>query len=535
MAYPEDLSSKYNLRSYDFAVNDNDKLPYNEDQFKRGYRNADESATDSVPDAHNVNWIYDILYANLRYTKDTAIENKNLLANKIATPTTIGQIKVGQGLKILSDGTLMLETPISGDKQSITYDIPVGMFMLWSGSAIPEYFIEPDGTSRLKTDYPELLTYATENNLYGEGKLIYEDPEDNTKFIVSDMRDNFVRIVGSEGVGTHTNDGLPSLGVLSSGTHTHTGTTDAGGIHTHNVTLSLSKGTFIVRGDDDAYPADSAVSGIVTKDTKNGTAKILENTGGGSQKTYVTKFHVNPSGSVSVSNSASHTHPFSISSSGAHTHTVTHSAETRQDGKVMPSNWGLRLILKAKPTPQVRTVPIGTIVEYSGTTAPYGFLIADGSTALIADYQDLYDWANTNGLLKEYSEYQAGVPHSCYYKANNNTEFIIPNLAGVYRRGFDSNSETISQFGTYEQDSAPDIQGTFLSNSTGVSELSGAFSYSESQIPTGFVTTTSILPVKVQFKASNDTNSTLYPDGNPYGRKNVVQPKTVITLPILKW
>ena len=366
MAYPEDLSSKYNLRSYNFAVNDNNILPYDESLFKSGYKNADESDTLSVPDAHNVNWMYDILYANLRYTKDTAIENKNLLANKIATPTTIGQIKVGQGLKVLSDGTLMLETPISGDKQSITYDIPVGMFMLWSGSTIPEYFIEPDGTSRLKTDYPELLTYATENNLYGEGKLIYEDPNDNTKFVVSDMRDNFVRIVGSEGVGTHTNDGLPSLGVLSSGTHTHTGTTDAGGIHAHNVTLSLSKGTFIVRGDDGAYPIDSSVSGIVKKETKTGTVKILENAGGGNSKTYITKFQVNPSGSVSVSNSASHTHQFSIASSGAHTHAITHSAETRQDGKVMPSNWGLRLILKAKSTPQVRTVPIGTIIEYSG-------------------------------------------------------------------------------------------------------------------------------------------------------------------------
>lgn len=527
MAYPEDLSSKYNLRNYDFAVNDNDILPYDESLFKSGYRNADESDTLSVPDAHNVNWMYDILYANLRYTKDTAVENKNLLASKIATPTTIGQIKVGQGLKILSDGTLMLETPISGDKQSITYDIPIGTFMLWSGSTIPDYFIEPDGTSRLKTDYPELLQYAQDNGIYGEGKLIYEDPNDNTKFIVSDMRDNFIRIVDSNNVGIHTNDGLPSLDVLSSGTHTHTGTTDAGGVHTHNVTLSLSKGTFIVRGDDDAYPANSAVSGIVTKDTTTGTAKILENTGGGSSKTYVTKFHVNPSGSVSVSNSASHTHPFSISSSGAHTHTVTHSAETRQDNKVMPSNWGLRLILKAQPTPQVRTVPIGTIIEYSGTTAPEGFLKADGSTVLIADFQDLYDWAVANSLLKEYSEYQAGVPHSCYYKANNNTEFIIPNLAGVYRRGFDANHEASTQFGSYEQDGAPNIEGTYLSNDIGSAYLSGAFSYTGESVTPGFTASPSATSIQTNFDASASNSC--------YGRYNVVQPKTVITLPILKY
>lgn len=523
MAYPEDLSSKYNLRNYDFAVNDNDILPYDESLFKSGYRNADESDTLSVPDAHNVNWMYDILYANLRYTKDTAVENKNLLANKKATTTTLGQIKVGNGLRVLSDGTLMLDTPITGDKQSITYDIPVGMFMLWSGNTIPEYFIEPDGTSRLKTDYQELLTYATENNLYGEGKLIYEDPEDNTKFIVSDMRDNFVRIVGSESVGTHTNDGLPSLGVLSSGTHTHTGTTDGGGIHTHNKTLSLGSGTFNVRGNDGCRPANSSsVSGIISKSTTTTTNPILERTGGGTSKTVVTKFNVTPTASLSISNSASHTHTFSIASSGAHTHTITHSAETRNDGKVMPSNWGLRLILKAKPTPQVRTVPIGTILDYSGTSAPSGFLIADGSTCLKSQFQDLYDWAIANDLVKPYSEYpNNGTPHSFYYEGSTSNEFIIPNLLGVYRRGENIN------IGIYEQDGAPNIQGSFLSNDIGSTYLSGAFSYIGESVTPGFSASSSATSIKTNFDAS-DSNAC-------YGRHDVVQPKTVVTLPILKY
>lgn len=520
MAYPEDLSSKYNLRSYDFAVNDNDILPYDESLFKSGYKNADESDTLSVPDAHNVNWMYDILYANLRYTKDTAIENKNLLANKIATPTTIGQIKVGQGLKILSDGTLMLETPISGDKQSITYDIPVGMFMLWSGSTIPEYFIEPDGTSRLKTDYPELLTYATENNLYGEGKLIYEDPNDNTKFIVSDMRDNFVRIVGSESVGTHTNDGLPSLNISSSGAHTHTATCGSESAHTH------TRGTMEIKGTVNAKSLCEHISRSGAFVDGGASEKDPPAEGQGTCRKIGLEASKGWTGSTS--GGSAHTHTITINNTNsAHTHAITHSAETRQDGKVMPSNWGLRLILKAKPTPQVRTVPIGTIIEYSGTTAPYGFLKADGSTVLIADFQDLYDWANTNGLLKEYSEYQAGVPHSCYYKANNNTEFIIPNLAGVYRRGFDSNSETISQFGTYEQDGAPNIEGSYLSNDIGSGYLSGAFSYTGESITPGFTASPSATSIQTNFDASASNSC--------YGRYNVVQPKTVITLPILKY
>lgn len=541
MAYPEDLDSKYNLRDYNFAVNDNDKLPYNEDQFKRGYRNADESATDSVPDAHNVNWMYDILYRNLRYTKDTAVENKNLLANKIATPTTIGQIKVGQGLRVLSDGTLTLENPMTGDKQSITYDIPVGMFMLWSGSSIPEYFIEPDGTSRLKADYPELITYATQNGLYGKGKLFHDDPNNNAKFIVSDMRDTFIKTASSiNDVGVYTPDGLPALTIPSSGNHSHSGTTgNDSPEHYH------ARGTMDITGDfrigdnnDNKYWGRCwSLSGAFSGKEQS---HIFGNYDGGSTETAIGNVKFKASNSWSGRSSGAvaddgkttqrHQHSFSISNTGAHTHSITHSAQTRGDNKVMPRNWSLRLILKAKPTPQVRTVPIGTILDYSGTVAPNGFIIANGFTILKNGHEDLYNWAVQNNLIKPYSEYaNDGTPHSCYYEGPTSNTFIIPNLIGVYRRG---ENEDI---GIYEPDSAPDIQGTFLSNSTGVSELSGAFSYSKSRIPTGFVTTTSTLPVKVQFRASSDTDTTLYPNGNPYGRKKVVQPKTVRTLPILKY
>lgn len=531
MAYPEDLDSKYNLRNYNFAVNDNNILPYDESLFKSGYRNADESDTLSVPDAHNVNWMYDILYRNLRYTKDTAVENKNLLANKIATPTTIGQIKVGQGLRVLSDGTLTLENPMTGDKQSITYDIPVGMFMLWSGSSIPEYFIEPDGTSRLKADYPELITYATQNGLYGEGKLFYDDPEDNTKFIVSDMRDAFIKTASSvNDIGIYTPDGLPALTIPSSGNHSHSGTTgDDSPEHYHARGTMNIKGTIAV---DDIQPSGWVTGAFSVSNSVDNKGPNGEGEGRKATFNAANAWTGRSSGAVASDGKTTqrHRHSFNISNTGAHTHSITHSAQTREDNKVMPRNWSLRLILKAKPTPQVRTVPIGTILDYSGTVAPSGFIIANGFTILKNGHEDLYNWAVQNDLMKPYSEYiNDGTPHSCYYEGPTNDTFIIPNLIGVYRRG---ENEDI---GIYEQDSAPDIQGTFLSNSTGVPELSGAFSYSESQIPTGFVTTTSTLPVKVQFRASSDTDTALYPNGNPYGRKKVIQPKTVRTLPILKY
>lgn len=528
MAYPEDLDSKYNLRNYNFAINDNNILPYDESLFKSGYRNADESNTLSVPDAHNVNWMYDILYRNLRYTKDTAVENKNLLANKKATPTTLGQIKVGQGLKVLSDGTLMLEKVMTGDKQSITYDIPVGMFMLWSGSSIPEYFIEPDGTSRLKADYPELITYATENNLYGEGKLFYDDPNDNTKFIVSDMRDAFIKTASSvNDIGQYTPDGLPSLQTTEDGSHVHSGTTNGGSAHSH------TRGTMNIKGECDPYENGWGNS-IAIRNTSGAfyTTKwqncINRREAGGSSCGIGFEAARNWTGSTSEE--SSHTHTFTTNSSGAHTHNITHSAQTREDGKVMPANWSLRLILKAKPTPQVRTVPIGTILDYSGTVAPDGFIIANGYTILKNGHEDLYNWAVQNGLMKPYSEYtNDGTPHSCYYEGPTSDTFIIPNLIGVYRRG---ENEDI---GIYEQDSAPDIQGTFLTNDIGSAYLSGSFNYTGKSITPGFTASGTATSIVMDFKASNNTNLTLYPNGNPYGRKSVVQPKTVRTLPILKY
>lgn len=533
MAYPEDLDSKYNLRNYNFAVNDNNILPYDESLFKSGYRNADESDTLSVPDAHNVNWMYDILYRNLRYTKDTAVENKNLLANKVATPTTIGQIKVGQGLRVLSDGTLTLENPMTGDKQSITYDIPVGMFMLWSGSSIPEYFIEPDGISRLKADYPELITYATQNGLYGEGKLFYDDPSDNTKFIVSDMRDAFIKTASSiNDIGIYTPDGLPALTIPDSGNHSHSGTTgNDSPDHYH------ARGTQNITATGGMWEYDSRNSFtgafyLSSAHNKWGTKGDLD------KDNYSMDFNASrswtgrSSGAVASNGTTAqrHQHSFNISNTGAHTHDITHSAQTREDGKVMPANWSLRLILKAKPTPQVRTVPIGTILDYSGTVAPNGFIIANGFTILKNGHEDLYNWAVQNDLMKPYSEYtNDGTPHSCYYEGPTEDTFIIPNLIGVYRRG---ENEDI---GVYEQDSAPDIQGTFLTNDVGSAYLSGSFNYTGESLTPGFTASGTATSIVMDFKASNNTDSTLYPNGNPYGRKNVIQPKTVRTLPILKY
>lgn len=77
MSYPEKPTGNYQLRDYDFAQADSKKIPMDEYLFKNGYKNAEESDTESVPDAHSQNWLFDLLHKNLKYAIGTAEENKN--------------------------------------------------------------------------------------------------------------------------------------------------------------------------------------------------------------------------------------------------------------------------------------------------------------------------------------------------------------------------------------------------------------------------------------------------------------------------
>lgn len=81
MAYPDKPTGNYTLRDYDFAQADSKKIPMDEYMFKNGYKNAEESDTESVPDAHSQNWLFDILHRNLRYAIGTAEENKDRINN----------------------------------------------------------------------------------------------------------------------------------------------------------------------------------------------------------------------------------------------------------------------------------------------------------------------------------------------------------------------------------------------------------------------------------------------------------------------
>ena len=468
MAYPDEKPSGiYALRDYNFAVNDADKLPIDEYLFKNGYKNADESEVYSVPDAHNVNWYYDVLQRNLRYTLDTAEENKNLLATKVATPTSIGQVQIGYGLEVTEGGVISVSKRIAENAQIISYDLPVGSYMLWAGKNTPEYFIEPKGQTLLRAEYPELWQFAQDNGLVGK---LFGTGDGSTTFTVTDIRNSFIKISNSDDTtGVHTNAGLPNI----TGSYNSTKLTDGADIAT---------GAFIVGGAEGRATCKS----------------------GSDSTQYGLSFNASRSNSIY-----------------GNSNTVT------------PDNWGLKIILKALPTPPSNAVPTGTILDYTGLNAPDGYLIANGAEISRTTFSQLYQWAVANGLIIP----QENIPttaHGYFGSGDGSTTFTIPDLRGVFKRSADlASNRGGSDARIYQDSGAPNITGftdpwTAYSNaSIGIRNCSGAFYSSGYWTIISRKETAGGCEAGLNFSASRCSAV--------YGRSADVRPRSVSTIPILKY
>lgn len=470
MAYPTNKpSGNYTLRDYDFATNDTSKLPMDEYLFKNGYKNADESEIESVPDAHNQNWLFDVLHRNLRYTMDVAEENKKQLDTKLATPTSIGQIKVGYGLEVTSNGVLSVTKGIAEDANIISYDLPVGSYMLWCGKNTPEYFIEPAGQTLLRKSYPELWEFAQSNDLVGK---LFGKGDGSTTFTVTDIRGNFISIANSnDKVGKFTEAGLPNI---------------TGSIDPFSAWSNASIGT---RNASGAF-----------KSSGTGTVMGRTETSGGT--------------SLGINFDASR-------SSSVYGKSTT----------VTPANWGLKLILKALPTPPSNAVPTGTILDYTGLTAPDGYIIANGAELSRTTFSKLYQWALANNLIVN----KANIPstaHGYYGTGDGSKTFTIPDLRGVFKRNADLAS---NRGGTdarkYQADGLPNIKGGRV-----------LFSANADGWPTGaFYTGRSGVNGNCQFPGNGRSYASFGADFDAsksntiYGASTNVQPKSVSVIPILKY
>lgn len=113
-------------------------------------------------------------------------------------------------------------------------EMPIGTIVPFGGSTVPDGYEMCDGSEVLKTDYPDL--YAVIGDSFGTAS-------DNTKFVLPDLRGEFIR---------------------GAGTNSHSGEGDGGNIGTHQAG-SVVNGVYI-NSDNTAWAASVNGMGNATPD-----------------------------------------------------------------------------------------------------------------------------------------------------------------------------------------------------------------------------------------------------------------------------
>ena len=491
MAYPTDKpSGNYALRNDNFAESDSNKIPMDNNLWKHGYKNADESEVESVPDAHEQNWLFDVLHRNLKYTQETAEENKRLLESKVATPTSIGQVKIGYGLEITSNGVLSVSKSVAEDANIISYDLPVGSYMLWSGTNTPEYFITPSGQTLLRSSYPELWEFANNNNLIGK---LFGVGDGSTTFTVTNIQNTLNQSIKNipdynSGIGVGNPLSNSRFYAPEDGIYVATG-----GLNSALVQLYINDvGTAFVTRDD----ATGLAYNNVSVPLKKGDNIFWSST-------------------LNIATSVFY----------------PYRRETFETNSF--NSYGLKIILKALPTPPSNTVPTGTILDYTGAVAPDGYIVANGAELSRSTFSKLFQWVVANNLMKD----QSTIPttaHGYYGTGDGSTTFTIPDLRGVFKRGADlASNRGGTVLGAYQPDGLPNITGSLptiynqsVAYERGRSTISGAFGGSR-------ISDTQGSGSGVMNLFNVNLNASL---SSPiYGNSDTVQPKSVSILPILKY
>ena len=148
------------------------------------------------------------------------------------------------------------------------------------------------------------------------------------------------------------------------------------------------------------------------------------------------------------------------------------------------------------------STPIGTVLSFAGQTPPNGYLLCDGGSYAVADYQDLYD-----------------VIGNIY--GGDSTNFNVPNLVNKFVQGSDIS-------GTEKQAGLPNITGSLSSiistdkSATGFVEITKTAGHDLSPGNSGAYE----MVINVGFDASKS---------NPiYGNSDTVQPPALTMAYIIK-
>lgn len=148
------------------------------------------------------------------------------------------------------------------------------------------------------------------------------------------------------------------------------------------------------------------------------------------------------------------------------------------------------------------TCPIGTILSYGGSEAPYGYLLCNGSEVDKITYSDLYN-----------------IIGDTYGTSTDNTKFKLPDLRDKFVQGANGN------LGTSKNAGLPNITGEFYQDVNAVPTVSGAFIYKSGE-RLNLANSQTASSGAVAFDASKSNSI--------YGNSDTVQPPSVCLNYIIK-
>ena len=180
------------------------------------------------------------------------------------------------------------------------------------------------------------------------------------------------------------------------------------------------------------------------------------------------------------------------------------------------------------PTPPSNAVPTGTILDYTGLNAPDGYLVANGAEISRTTFSQLYQWAVASGLIIPQENIPA-TAHGYFGSGDGSTTFTIPDLRGVFKRSADlASNRGGSDARIYQDSGAPNITGEFWkSNSQDLGGGSGAFGSVSGGGSFAGGANSGYGYNGIKFNASWSDSA--------YGRSDDVRPRSVSTIPILKY
>lgn len=244
------------------------------------------------------------------YTQLMYCDGTNVVLASIPINSSNGNVAISGSTTVGGDLTVTGSVSAGGGLV-----MPTGAMLEYGGSAAPTGWLLCDGSAVSRTTYAALFAVLGTAYGVGDGSTTFNLPDRRGKFGIGAngtyTRGSSDGSTTTSSAGSHNHTGLTGSTTLSTSqipSHTHTGTTDSSGSHSHTTVYSGGIGSGSVIGQAKDYA--NALSYALTYGSN--TAWASTTTDGAHTHTFTT---------AATGGGTGHDH--SITTDGTHTHTVT--------------------------------------------------------------------------------------------------------------------------------------------------------------------------------------------------------------------